>query len=229
MLTPMNALIEAMDEEDREKQRNAFVKMTLEFIAAENDNDIMNDLMLDVIHRNASLNKALEKQLMEIERLSVTDQLTNCYNRRYFLQRLQNEFDKGKRYGEVFAVIMFDIDHFKRINDTYGHDVGDSVLRELSKLVANRLRATDVFARWGGEEFMILLPESTREQAWEVAEAIRKQVAAHSFAPVAQVTCSFGISVYQKSEFASADDLTRASDVALYEAKRTGRNKTTVY
>ncbi len=117
----------------------------------------------------------------------------------------------------------------KNVNDTYGHDVGDFVLKELSSIVSERTRQSDVFARWGGEEFMILLTESSLEDAIEKAEVIRVLIEGHNFSPVPQVTCSFGVINTDHNDHSTIDILTKFVDEALYYAKTSGRNKVVSY
>ena len=122
---------------------------------------------------------------------------------------------------------MFDIDHFKSINDTYGHDVGDSVLREISALVRSDIRRSDFFARWGGEEFMVLLPASDMDRAVEAAERLREAVEASDFTGVPrQITSSFGVAMRRPAE--SSDEFVKRVDQALYDAKEAGRNQVVV-
>ncbi|RAM00542.1 hypothetical protein DO021_18360 [Desulfobacter hydrogenophilus] len=129
-----------------------------------------------------------------------------------------------KRYGEKVCVLMLDIDKFKDVNDTFGHDCGDAVLTQLCSLVSKKLRRVDVFGRWGGEEFIVICPGTSLENGVKVAESLRSKVEAHSFTPVPQVTVSLGVSAFHKNDHAYCDALKRA-DVALYESKRTGRNR----
>ena len=118
---------------------------------------------------------------------------------------------------------MFDIDHFKRINDTYGHDIGDDVLVNLSELVKTCIRETDIFARWGGEEFMLLLPHTTMLNASKLAERIRAIIEKNNFPTVGTITSSFGVTQYVNTD--TAETFTKRVDRALYKAKETGRNR----
>jgi len=152
------------------------------------------------------------------------DTLTGQYNRFKTEQILLNEFDRFKRYGENIGVIMLDIDKFKDVNDTFGHNCGDEVLTELCSLVSKNLRRVDVFGRWGGEEFVVICPGTSLESGAKIADNLRSRVEAHSFTPVPKVTVSLGVSAFQRNEHAYSDALKRA-DVALYESKRTGRNR----
>lgn len=162
----------------------------------------------------------LEDERAHLEDEASTDPLTKALNRRSFLRKL----GMMAVSGPAFSLIMFDIDHFKSINDTYGHDVGDAVLREISQLVRDNIREIDTLARWGGEEFMVLSPKSSLELAEQLAERLRNAVAEFSFTGVPrQVTSSFGVALHTGDE--SGEDLVKRADNALYKAKETGRNK----
>jgi len=168
-------------------------------------------------------NKQLED---ELKRLSITDRLTQINNRVKFDQAMGEEVKRSKRYNTDLALIMFDIDHFKHVNDTYGHDVGDKVLVTLVQLVKKCIRETDIFARWGGEEFMLLLPHTNLENTSKLAERIRARLEQTPVETVGKITCSFGV-----SQFLPEDDeetFLKRVDNALYESKKTGRNKVTV-
>lgn len=229
MIVNIENLINALTIKDEAKKTAALSHMVLESIASDKDNIIMTNLMIEMLQRNAKLNRQLEAKISEVERLSVTDQLTGAFNRRKFISVLENEMDRMTRYDRHFSLIMFDIDHFKRVNDTYGHDVGDFVLREISKNAKERLRVSDTFARWGGEEFMILAPETPIEDALHLAEILRSSVEGYNFSPVDRVTSSFGVVCSSVKGLDTIDDLTKAVDEALYQAKRTGRNKVVNY
>jgi len=229
MVITIENLIETMKINSPEEKLDQFVEIVLEAIALSHDNVLMNDLMLDAINRNALLNKQLETQLVEIKRLSVTDQLTGLFNRRKFIESFEIEISRLKRYNHPFALIMFDIDHFKNVNDNYGHDVGDFVLKELATVVSERLRKSDTFSRWGGEEFMILASEMDIDRAKVLAESIRSVIEENDFSPVPKVTCSFGVITCNDAAKCEIDNLTQQVDKALYKAKNTGRNKVVVH
>jgi len=172
---------------------------------------------------------------MKLEQMAVTDALTGCFNRRYIMQQLEHEVLTNLRYGIPFAIFLFDIDMFKGINDTYGHLVGDEVLRSTAEVVRNSLRRTDILARYGGEEFMVYLPHTNREQADMLASRIKlaveyNNVAATGDAPVS-ITISIGVIAVEPSQAQSIDDpkaylrdLFGRADTALYGAKNGGRN-----
>lgn len=172
----------------------------------------------------AILNDVTEEKRAKnlLERLSVTDALTGIYNRLHFNRELENEIAQAKLRSAEFSMIMFDIDHFKRVNDTYGHDVGDMVLKEVVKIVKEQVRATDVFARWGGEEFIIMAKNTPLRHAKRLAERIRLAIEQNDFEKVGHITCSFGISVLTSED--SESSVAKRADEALYEAKQSGRN-----
>jgi diguanylate cyclase (GGDEF)-like protein len=161
--------------------------------------------------------------LEEKEKLTLIDPLTQVGNRRFFTQVLKEELDKSRRYHYPISLIIFDIDHFKQINDTFGHIAGDSVLKELSALINGQLRSSDHLARWGGEEFTIVLPESHLSEGAVTAEKLRQAVENYPFSIKQHVTCSFGVTECSTDE--SVEDAIDRVDCKLYQAKETGRNK----
>lgn len=165
----------------------------------------------------------------EVQRLANHDALTGCYNRRYFMNLAEQEFQRAVRYKHALAFLMFDIDHFKKFNDRYGHPAGDQLLCALVNLCQSSLRAVDSLGRYGGEEFAILMPETSREAALQAAERLRHNVAAMplDFLPEeAYVTISLGVAGYNPDTHspASLDLLIKQADDALYAAKAAGRN-----
>ena len=175
----------------------------------------------------------LKEQLLMLENetfkeLSEVDVLTGIYNRRAFDNKLAEFLDIASRYGRHLSLIMFDIDKFKEINDTYGHEAGDSVLKELSKTVKTGLRKTDFFARYGGEEFMVISPETDISTAKELAERLREQIEIHDFKIEKNITCSFGVTEFNRNNKNDYQSIVSRADTALYEAKRNGRNKVCV-
>ncbi len=171
-------------------------------------------------HLDISKQKRLEE---ELRRLAATDPLTNAFNRRYFLQSVNKEINRAQRYGRPLALIMSDIDHFKQINDTFGHERGDEILREIAARVQQRLRQTDVFVRWGGEEFLILATETTLQQAVILAETLLAALHDASFADIGPVTASFGVTNYRFGE--TLDQWLKRVDNLMYQAKSEGRNR----
>ncbi|MDD2557571.1 MAG: diguanylate cyclase [Desulfuromonas sp.] len=160
-----------------------------------------------------------------IEQISVTDALTGIFNRLKLDAVLKSEHTRYVRYGQEFAVILFDIDYFKRINDTYGHLSGDKVLQEISTLSKKHLRDTDVLGRWGGEEFMIIAPGTDVAGATNLAEKLRQTIEDYAFTDAGSVTASFGIAVIRKEERQGSNHLLKRMDEALYKAKEQGRNR----
>jgi diguanylate cyclase (GGDEF)-like protein len=162
-----------------------------------------------------------------LEQLATTDELSQLYNRRYFMELAEKEFDRARRYDESFCVFMMDIDRFKRINDQWGHAAGDAVIRTVGSLIRQRFRSTDVVGRLGGEEFVVLLPRCTLSNAREVAESFRRLVAEtetlYGDEPIT-VTISIGISCFDR-EADSIDSILRHADQALYQSKADGRNQ----
>jgi len=132
----------------------------------------------------------------ELQNLSEKDALTNTYNRRYFTKKLEEEIERAKRSGSSFSVIMLDIDHFKRINDNFGHNAGDLVLKSVAGFINNRIRETDILASWGGEEFILFLPYTSVENAVFLAEQIRKTLSEKEIPAVGRGTASLGVAGY---------------------------------
>jgi len=163
----------------------------------------------------------------EIYRLMTVDGLTQVYNRRYFNEALEREVNRSQRYERALSLIVFDIDHFKRVNDTHGHLAGDNLLRQIATAVKPKLRREDIFARTGGEEFGILLPEITLEGARVTADKVRRIVEATPLKVDQQlvpVTISLGCAQLGPGDQA-AEDLYKRADERLYEAKQGGRNR----
>ena len=165
-------------------------------------------------------------------KLSITDGLTGLYLVRHFKNRLANEEKRAKRYKKIFSILFFDIDHFKKFNDTYGHAIGDEVLKQVATIFKSSLReGIDLAARYGGEEMIALLPETDTKGAYIVAERLRNAIAEHKFTGYKtslHVTISIGISSFPDSD-QNMDELIRKADTALYQSKENGRNKTTIY
>jgi len=168
----------------------------------------------------------LQNDLQKYKTESVTDHLTGLFNRKYLDLKLEEEIDRFNRQNQPFCIVMVDIDHFKSVNDNYGHLIGDQVLKHLSKLIQDNIRKTDFAFRYGGEEFLIMLVNADVRNSTHVAEQIRKKLEATNFSLKENefnVTASFGISQYKKGEEPEAA-IKRADD-NLYNAKQTGRNK----
>ncbi len=166
------------------------------------------------------------RMLKELQELARCDGLTGLFNRRYFVELGQRELLRAQRENTPLSLVYFDADHFKRVNDTYGHDAGDKVLQEIARLGRNTLRALDIFGRIGGEEFAVLLPGTSGRDAIFVAEKMRRTFEAHTVNTqqgCIRFTASFGVSCNQQ-HVVCLDDMLKSADSALYEAKRSGRN-----
>jgi len=158
-----------------------------------------------------------------LRELSEKDQLTKAYNRRSFEARLASSIKRVQQTDKKFGTVMFDIDHFKKVNDVYGHQVGDAVLQKVSTAVKKVTRESDFFARWGGEEFMLLVDQSSLSALQTLVQKIRQTISETDFSPAHSVTASFGITVYKDGD--SADSIVKRVDEALYKAKENGRNR----
>lgn len=161
------------------------------------------------------------------QKLAVTDTLTQISNRLHLQNCFKEEINRAKRYKTAFSVILLDIDFFKAVNDTHGHDIGDKVLISIVNILKNNIRDTDILGRWGGEEFLIICPESNSSQVETVAQKLRTKIEEFTFYKAGKLTCSFGISEFKTTDINSSAMVKRA-DNALYEAKNTGRNKVVV-
>jgi diguanylate cyclase (GGDEF)-like protein len=170
--------------------------------------------------------KELLEDNSELTRMALTDNLTGLSNRTHMNQILHKEFSRFERHNQRFGIIMLDIDHFKTINDKYGHDAGDTVLKKLAATFASAIRSSDFIARWGGEEFLICCTTIEEEDLLPIAETIRQLVANTLFEHTGQITASLGCGAIVKGE--SIGDLIKRADVALYEAKNNGRNQSMV-
>jgi diguanylate cyclase (GGDEF)-like protein len=160
-----------------------------------------------------------------VKQLAYLDGLTGIFNRRFFELRIMEEVERARRYGSTMAVIMTDIDQFKRLNDEFGHLLGDEVLRQVSSVFHQQLRKTDVVCRYGGEEFALLLTQTNAEQAFVVAEKLRKMVEKWQFPGVPRaITISAGVAAFPQHG-KNRDELVRAADSGLYLAKQNGRNR----
>ncbi len=175
----------------------------------------------------ASINETLRQKNVELHEISITDSLTGLYNRKHLMETLDREVTRSQRYSHPFSLLVVDIDHFKKYNDTYGHLAGDEALRRLASVFKETIRSSDYAARYGGEEFMIILPEISPEKGVEAAERIRSRVAEQRFEgegePI-EVTISVGVASYPESG-EDAETVIRNADEALYEAKKRGRNQ----
>lgn len=169
----------------------------------------------------------LERSHLRISQLAVTDELTTCYNRRHFMELAETEWLRARRYATPLALILLDADHFKHINDTHGHQCGDLLLREIALTCRATLRSTDILARFGGEELIVLLPQTDLAGALIMAERMRRQVQGLVLpwrGRKIEATVSIGVAALHAG-IESIDGLIHDADVALYDAKRGGRNR----
>lgn len=159
------------------------------------------------------------KKNIETKEVATTDQLTKLNNRHFFMGKIKEEIDRSKRFKHPLSLIMFDIDFFKKYNDTHGHNKGDDLLKKVSHIIKTSIREVDVAARWGGEEFLILLPETNGRESYVVAERIRAVIEEKT-----DVTVSIGLSYY-KYYYPTIHEMIEKTDQLLYKAKKTGKNK----
>jgi len=172
-------------------------------------------------------NRQLEELLDKVNYMAITDVLTGLFNRRRFHDVLSSEYERAKRYGIPFSLVLLDIDYFKKVNDTYGHTVGDAVLREVATILKNSIREIDTAARYGGEEFVVVLPNTEKGNAQIFAERMRQSIERHAFSGVNKnITVSIGIGGMPDAKVEDEDKLIRCADFALYRAKQLGRNRT---
>jgi diguanylate cyclase (GGDEF)-like protein len=172
-------------------------------------------------------NRQLEELLGKVEYMAITDALTGLYNRRRFYDFLAKEFKRSKRYSTALSLAILDVDYFKKVNDTFGHQTGDKVLKEISDILLKSIREIDTAARYGGEEFVVILPNTGKEGAIIVAERIRGCVEKHEFTGISgMITISAGISSLPDDLIGSEEEMLKCADIALYSAKSGGRNRT---
>jgi diguanylate cyclase (GGDEF)-like protein/hemerythrin-like metal-binding protein len=188
------------------------------------------DATLETFKKKLALAEKIETEMhnriIELEKLSATDSLTGAWNRAHFDKIFPVEINRSIRYRQPLTLIFFDIDYFKKVNDTYGHEVGDVVLRELTKVASMNMRASDTLFRWGGEEFVILMPSTSYRNAVSLAEALRTKVEQHKFDTVGNITVSLGVAEHISGE--NEEAYFKRVDAAMYAAKNAGRNRVVV-
>jgi diguanylate cyclase (GGDEF)-like protein len=168
-----------------------------------------------------------DKQMQQkIKRLSEEDYLTKLYNRRKIHEIIETEIKRSRRYSSDFAVLLLDIDNFKNINDTYGHNAGDKVLVEFSSIIKHTIRESDIASRWGGEEFLVICPETTADGAISLAEKIRHNIENRTFEKAGNITASIGVAGVQHDD--NVKSLISRADQALYSSKHAGKNRVTM-
>ena len=188
------------------------------------------DIKIEKFEHNYLINMtdvtSIDKELKFHKYEAFHDKLTGIFNRAKFNEILDEFLNRALEERVKFTLVMFDIDHFKNVNDTFGHLVGDYVLISLTNIVSHHIRTTDIFARWGGEEFVLILQNTSLENATQVAELLRAKIEESTFEQVGKITCSFGVSEHREAE--SSKTLLARVDEALYEAKESGRNRVVV-
>jgi diguanylate cyclase (GGDEF)-like protein len=200
------------------------VSCSLENILTREELSAANELLRQRDARLTELNRKLQQ-------LAHTDDATGLFNKRRLIEQLEAEIARSRRYGDILSCLMLDIDHFKQINDTLGHQAGDEVLRQIGGLLRCSVRVTDLVARYGGEEFTILLPKTGHAGAWRAAEKLRHSVEAHTFVASQldiRLTVSIGIASYTRFDNLDPHQVLLAADTALYRAKGEGRNRTCI-
>jgi diguanylate cyclase (GGDEF)-like protein len=208
-------------------------KIKIEMFKDENIKELTIDLNTVLIQHNKNLDyskyiKKMEKERSYLKETAELDSLTKLYNRHKFNQISLQEFRNALVKKQNLSLIMFDIDHFKLVNDNYGHDIGDIIIKAFTHLAKHSIKNKDIIARWGGEEFVILLPNTTLKEAGIVSERIRKKIENYNFPKINKKTGSFGVSTLnlQIEIKDNIDKMIKRADEALYMAKNNGRNKT---
>jgi len=181
-----------------------------------------------VFLRIKSLQDRLKNRIRVLEKLSIVDNLTGLYNKKYLFELLRREFQRSERHGMVISCLMMDVDHFKEVNDSYGHQIGDQVLKEIGAVLTEVVRGYDFAARYGGDEFTVVLPQQkTSNGTKSVAERIRNAVEGHVFLAIKggiKVTVSIGAATFPGKGINNHEDLVNLADQSLYDAKKKGRN-----
>ena len=181
------------------------------------------DISTELEHHKENLEDEVKQRTEELERLATTDELTQVYNRRKLYELADYEIERSIRYKQPLSLLVLDIDHFKRINDNHGHDIGDKVLVLFSKTIMNMIRQPDIFGRVGGEEFVLILPSTDLEKAISFAERIRQSIEEETFPEIGNITISIGVTECIEDD--KIHPLFKRADNALYDAKNSGRNK----
>lgn len=182
-------------------------------------------ILLFFYSKQKKLKDELEIAYKELEKLAVIDKLTKLYNRYKIDEVLESEKERSNRYKTPFGILMLDIDHFKNVNDTYGHSTGDEVLKRFAKIIKENSRKTDIVGRWGGEEFLIIIPHTDKNDLLTIAENLRSKIGNYKFKTIGNLTVSIGASIYEYNE--STEKTIIRADNALYSSKENGRNKVT--
>jgi diguanylate cyclase (GGDEF)-like protein len=183
-------------------------------------------LVAGLIYFSHLLFPRIRQMEKDFNKRASTDALTRAYNRLKFDEILEREMKRATRYQKLLSVAVFDIDHFKKVNDTYGHLVGDYVLQSIADITRDNIRGTDYLLRWGGEEFIIILPETNVEKAEELAVRIKHSIEGYDFRRAGHITVSFGVTQLKKGD--SDKEFIKRADDAMYKAKALGRNRVEV-
>lgn len=223
--TEWEALLNNMTESDlaANGMQQDLLRMLIETQAEVMDKSYYDSLIQRMIDGYAQLVGQLQQELTQVRRLSITDQLTGLYNRQFITGAYENELGRARRYNRTLAVVLIDIDYFKKVNDIYGHDVGDAVLKKLAVLLRFNIRKCDILARWGGEEFLLLIPETDQNGSKIMTEKLRAIVEKALFPVADKITVSMGVALNKPTDTTAS--LLKMADNALYLAKKQGRNQ----
>lgn len=227
LLPTLDAAVSALEDESNEKtallmDRELFILLgTLLTLLVEAVFIVMPSIRQASRHER-ELNDIITERTVKLKKLSITDELTQLYNRRHINDILHSEVENANRYQRSFGVILFDIDSFKAVNDTYGHQTGDDVLQSIAAIMRKNMRKTDTIGRWGGEEFVIITLEPELDKLIHFAEKLRKAVESYEFYTAGSITCSFGVTVYVNGD--TGETMISRADKAMYEAKDSGKN-----
>lgn len=225
-------IVELCEENEKIKNRNFqnVKKINSNVTEISQLSDSLHDMAKSIKYHQKELEEEVEQRTkelqdrnLELKLLSVTDKLTGTYNRIKIDECLENEAKRYNRYDHAFGIIIIDIDFFKKVNDTYGHQAGDKVLQEFANLIKENIRKTDVLGRWGGEEFVVICIEIDKQNLLVLAEKLKNKIQEYDFYKAGRKTASFGVTMYRKKE--KIENFIKRADTALYEAKKTGRNK----
>lgn len=218
--------------EDKNLLKEALEKGAIDYIKKPFD-DIEIIARVKSALRTRKLYRDLKEANEKLREMAITDELTKLYNRRYTMSTLAIEFRRSKRYKTPLSVLIGDIDHFKSINDLYGHLTGDEVLKTCSRIIRENIREVDIAGRYGGEEFLIVLPNTGLDGAVTVAERLRIEISEYvieiSRGETLSITMSFGVCSYPEKAIENEEDMIKLADEALYISKQMGRNRTTFY
>jgi len=175
------------------------------------------------MHKVNELKEQLELKNEELKKIATIDKLTKIFNRVKLDSTLEEELNRTQRFGHKFSIVLIDVDHFKSVNDTYGHQVGDTILFEIANLLKYYTRDTDTLGRWGGEEFMLICPETDEKGVLKLAKTLQKTIEQNEFSIIKNKTASFGVTTYKNAD--TIESIIKRADDALYISKENGRNQ----